>query len=120
VNTELAWQVIWIAAAVGALALWATLWWVIPARARLGGVWRWCLVVLVVVFFILPAPVPNFAWFEAPAFVVMLFEALFQSAWLARREYAPSASHQLGGAGVGGSSTCRSTFYARAMIYTLR
>ena len=79
-NTELAWQVIWIAAAVGALALWATLWWIIPARARLGGVWRWCLVALVVVFFILPAPVPNFAGFEAPAFVVMLFEALFQSA----------------------------------------
>ena len=78
-NTDLAWQVIAVAAAVGAVALWATFWWLLPARTRFGGIWRWSLVALVLVFFVMPAPVPNYAGVSAPAFVVMLFEALFQT-----------------------------------------
>ncbi|GIS19834.1 MAG: hypothetical protein CM15mP120_17500 [Pseudomonadota bacterium] len=31
-NTDLAWQVIAVAAVVGAVALWATFWWLLPAR----------------------------------------------------------------------------------------
>ena len=78
-NTELAWQVIVVAAAVGAVALWGTLWWLLPARTRFGGIWRWSLVALALMFFVIPAPVPNYAGVDAPAFVVMLFEALFQT-----------------------------------------
>ena len=79
-NAELAWQVIVMASALGALTLWTALWWLFPPRNRFGGVWRWCLVAVVLAFFVIPAPVPNFAGATAPAFVVMLFEALFQTA----------------------------------------
>ena len=78
VNAELVWQIIAAASALGAIALWFTLWWLIPARRRFGGIWRWFLVAVIVLFFALPAPVPNYSDAEAPAFIVMIFETFFQ------------------------------------------
>jgi hypothetical protein len=80
VNADLVWQIIIAASALGAVALWLTLWWMVPTRGRFGGIWRWLLVAAALIFFLLPAPVPNFSGAQAPAFVVMIFEAFFQRA----------------------------------------
>lgn len=79
-NASLVWQIIIAASALGAVALWLTLWWMVPARGRFGGIWRWLLVVAALLFFLVPAPIPNFSETQAPAFVVMIFEAFFQRA----------------------------------------
>ena len=77
-NAGVVWQIIVAASALGAVALWLTLWWLIPPRRRFGGIWRWLLVTAAVLFFVLPAPVPNYSGAQAPAFVVMIFETFFQ------------------------------------------
>ncbi len=40
---------------------------------------RWGLIVVTVVFFVTPAQVPNYPGHIAPAFVVLIFEAFFQT-----------------------------------------
>ena len=77
-NAGVVWQIIVAASALGAVALWLTLWWLIPPRRRFGGIWRWLLVAAAVLFFVLPAPVPNYSGAQAPAFVGMIFETFFQ------------------------------------------
>lgn len=77
-NAGVVWQIIVAASALGAVALWLTLWWLIPPRRRFGGIWRWLLVIAAVLVFVLPAPVPNYSDAQAPAFVVVIFEAFFQ------------------------------------------
>ena len=77
-NADLVWQIIAAATALGAVALWLALWWLIPARKKFGGLWRWFLVALIVLLFVLPAPVPNYSDAVAPAFIVMVFETFFQ------------------------------------------
>ena len=93
-NASLPWQVIIAASALGAVALWLTLWWMVPARGRFGGIWRWLLVVAALLFFLLPAPVPNFSRLRR-RFVVMIFEAFF-NAPARQREYAQT----IGGVGL--------------------
>ena len=77
-NAGVVWQIIVAASALGAVALWLTLWWLIPPRRRFGGVWRWLLVAAGGWLCVLPAPVPNYSGAQAPAFVVMIFETFFQ------------------------------------------
>ena len=50
-----------------------------PVFARWSRKVRYIFVTLVLVFFLLPAPVPNYSGVYAPAFVVFVFESLFQS-----------------------------------------
>ncbi len=68
----LAWLVIVVAAAAGALSLWffAARWIAAPVR-----LW---LVVFALAFFLLPAPIPQVPGGWAPAFVIAIFELLFQ------------------------------------------
>ena len=74
-----AWIAIAVLAVIGAYCLNLLLRWSRPARARGPRKLRYIFVTLVFVFFLLPAPVPNYPGVYAPAFVVLIFESLFQS-----------------------------------------
>ncbi len=74
------WIAIAVLTAIGAFCLNLLLRGSGPARARWPRKLRYIFVTLVFVFFLLPAPVPSYAGVYAPAFVVFIFESLFQSA----------------------------------------
>lgn len=74
-----AWIVIAVLAVIGAYCLNLLLRGSRPARARWPRKLTYIFVTLVFVFFLLPAPVPNYPGVYAPAFVVFIFESLFQS-----------------------------------------
>lgn len=69
---SIAWMVILGAAACGA----ALLYWLL--RKRSNSMIRNLIITLSVVFFVVPAPVPDYPEQLAPAFVVCIFEVLFQ------------------------------------------
>ena len=73
------WIAIAVLAFIGAFCLNLVLRGSGPARARLPGKLRYIFVTMVMVFFLLPAPVPNYPGVYAPAFVVFVFESVFQS-----------------------------------------
>ena len=74
-----AWIVIAVLAVIGAFCLNLLLRGAKPAHARWPRKLRYIFVTLVFVFFLLPAPIPNYPGVFAPAFVVYIFESLFQS-----------------------------------------
>ncbi|MEZ7818900.1 MAG: hypothetical protein ACI883_001548 [Candidatus Azotimanducaceae bacterium] len=74
-----AWIVIAVLAVIGAFCLNSLLRGAGPGPARWPRKLRYIFVLLVFVFFLLPAPLPNHAGVFAPAFVVYLFESMFQS-----------------------------------------
>ena len=74
-----AWIVIAVLAVIGAYCLNLLLRGSRPSPQRWPRKLRDIFVTLVFVFFLLPAPVPNYPGIYAPAFVVFIFESLFQS-----------------------------------------
>jgi len=68
----LAWSVIVLAAAGGAVVLYGLL------RHFSNSLIRKVIVAMAVAFFVVPAPVPEYSGQLAPAFVVCIFEAFFQ------------------------------------------
>ncbi|MEM7097006.1 MAG: hypothetical protein AAF541_02015 [Pseudomonadota bacterium] len=68
-----AWVVILGAAAVGAFGLWK-----ICAKSRFG-LLKWLASAVALAFFLTPVAVPNYPDQIAPAFVVAIFEILFQT-----------------------------------------
>ena len=69
----LAWWVIAGSALIGAFALFRLL------RMIKRGLVRWLGAAVAIAFFCTPAPVPEYPGHWAPAFVVAIFEALFQT-----------------------------------------
>ena len=70
---DYAWVVILICAAIGAFGLWK-----LCARTRFG-LLPWLASSLALTFFLTPITVPNYPQQMAPAFVVAIFELLFQT-----------------------------------------
>ena len=70
---DYAWIIIAIAALFGAFGLWK-----LCARTRFG-LLPWLASALALTFFLTPITVPNYPEQMAPAFVVALFEMLFQA-----------------------------------------
>ena len=73
-----AWIVIAVLAVIGAFCLNSLLRGAGPGPARWPRKLRYIFVLLVFVFFLLPAPLPNHAGVFAPAFVVYLFDQLLR------------------------------------------
>ena len=69
----IAWMVIIAAALIGGFGLWR-----LCARSRFG-LLPWLATALAVTFFLTPITVPNYPQQMAPAFVVAVFELLFQT-----------------------------------------
>ncbi|MBH80218.1 MAG: hypothetical protein CMQ49_06890 [Gammaproteobacteria bacterium] len=67
------WAIVVVAGLLSAGALYGLL------RPLVSGFVRALLIVLYLVVILLPAPVPEFAGSYAPAFVVLIFEGLFQA-----------------------------------------
>ena len=93
-----AWIVIAVLAVIGAFCLNLLFRGAGPARARWPRKLRYIFITLVFVFFLLPAPVPNYPGIYAPAFVVYVFESMFQSSGL------PNESQGILVLGLGGVS----------------
>jgi hypothetical protein len=70
---SIAWTVIGFATLLGAVAMWMTF-----SRHQIGGLLRTSIVALLIAFFLVPAPVPNYETELAPAFIVLIFETFFQ------------------------------------------
>lgn len=71
-NYDIAWLVVAVCALLGGLALHRLF---RSAHPLL----RWLVIVVAVVFFLTPANIPNYPGYLAPAFVIFIFEALFQT-----------------------------------------
>ena len=70
----IAWMIIGSATLLGAVAMWVTF-----SRHQVGGLLRTSIVALLIVLFIVPAPVPNYESELAPAFIILIFETFFQT-----------------------------------------
>ena len=71
---SIAWTVIGCATLLGAVAMWVTF-----SRHQIDGLTRTSIVALLIAFFLVPAPVPNYETQLAPAFIVLIFETFFQT-----------------------------------------
>ncbi len=71
---SIAWTIIGFATLLGAAAMWVTF-----SRHQIGGLLRTSIVALLIAFFLVPAPVPNYETELAPAFIVLIFESFFQT-----------------------------------------
>jgi len=71
VSYSLAWMVAVVAGVIGAGALY------VLTRALSSGLLRWLLCLLPPIVLLVPAPVPGFGGYIAPAFVVAIFESVF-------------------------------------------
>lgn len=104
----LAWIVIVVAAVGGAVGLWQL------TRSMAWRSGRLSLVVLALVFFLIPAPIPGIEGGIAPAFVVAIFEYLFQN------DGQPRVSLTLLGVGLGAVLLGTGLAYSRYRLRAIR